>query len=99
MNAFRHAQARRIDVEISGDVSHVVFRFRDDGQGIAAEVQRLGHRSGHWGLSGMHERARAIGAQLSLWSRPGSGTEVELLMRCPRRRRRLWSSRKAGGES
>lgn len=98
-NAFRHADARCIDVEISSDANHVVFRFRDDGQGISPEVQRLGHRSGHWGLSGMHERARAIGAQLSLWSRPGSGTEVELLMRCPRRRRRPWGHKKAGGDS
>jgi hypothetical protein len=35
-------------------------------------------REGHWGLSGMHERAERIKARLKVRSRVGSGTEVEL---------------------
>jgi len=35
-------------------------------------------RDGHWGLSGMRERAEKIGARFKLMSRPGIGTEVEL---------------------
>ncbi len=35
-------------------------------------------REGHWGISGMRERAEEIGAGLKLWSREGAGTEVEL---------------------
>jgi len=31
-------------------------------------------------MQGMRERAQGLGAQLGLWSRPGSGTEVELLV-------------------
>ena len=99
VNAFRHAGARRIDVEITSDAGRVVFRFRDDGQGIDDEVQLRGHRSGHWGLSGMRERARGIGAQLNVWSRPGNGTEVELALPYPNRQRRrmkFWIRRKIG---
>jgi len=35
-------------------------------------------RDGHWGLSGMRERAQRIGAAFKVWSRAGAGTEVEL---------------------
>jgi nitrate/nitrite-specific signal transduction histidine kinase len=35
-------------------------------------------RSGHWGIPGMRERAQKIGARLDLFSRPTSGTEVQL---------------------
>ena len=35
-------------------------------------------RAGHWGLRGMRERAKAMGAELNIRSHPGAGTEVEL---------------------
>lgn len=37
-----------------------------------------GGRPGHWGLPGIRERAKQIGAQLEVWSELGAGTEVEL---------------------
>ncbi|HEY9403392.1 MAG TPA: hypothetical protein VIQ24_12075, partial [Pyrinomonadaceae bacterium] len=39
-----------------------------------------GGRPGHWGMQGMRERAQKIGAQLKVWSRPETGTEVELII-------------------
>ena len=39
---------------------------------------RLAAVAGHWGLLGMRERAKHIGAQLEFWSEAGAGTEVEL---------------------
>ena len=54
------------------------LRFRDDGKGIDPRVLERGGRSGHWGLPGMHERAKRIGAQLEVWSEVEAGTEVEL---------------------
>jgi nitrate/nitrite-specific signal transduction histidine kinase len=50
---------------------------RDDGVGIDDETLH-GGRSGHWGLSGMRERARKLGAQLAIWSHSGAGTEIDL---------------------
>ena len=76
VNAFRHSGATRIEVEVECTRQLRVL-VRDDGRGIDAEVLRAG-RDGHWGLSGMRERAERIGGRLRVWSRPGAGTEVEL---------------------
>src|SRR5262249_12830571 len=56
-NAFHHAQARRIEVEIQYDKGYLRLRVRDDGKGVDSEVFSEG-RSGHWGLQGMRERAK-----------------------------------------
>jgi signal transduction histidine kinase/ligand-binding sensor domain-containing protein len=76
-NAFRHAQAGHIETEIMYGES-LRLRFRDDGQGMDPSVVEHGGRSGHWGLPGIRERAKQIGAQLTVWSEVGAGTEVEL---------------------
>lgn len=77
-NAFRHAQARRIEAEIRYDPRRLRLRIRDDGKGIETEVLEKEGRAGHWGLRGMRERAREIGGRLDVWSEVNSGTEVEL---------------------
>jgi signal transduction histidine kinase len=77
INAFRHANARHIEVELEYAAHHLRMLVRDDGAGIDEEFLKSG-RQGHWGLSGMRERAEHIGARLRLWSRKGAGTEVEL---------------------
>jgi signal transduction histidine kinase/ligand-binding sensor domain-containing protein len=79
-NAFRHALARRIEVEIQYEASQLRVRVRDDGQGIDAKVLSGDRLSGHYGLPGMRERAKLIGGQLELWSEIHSGTEVELVL-------------------
>jgi signal transduction histidine kinase len=76
-NAFRHAQARRIDAEITYGDKLLRLRIRDDGCGMDQEIVDQGH-PGHYGLSGMRERATRIGAQLKVRSAIGAGTEVEL---------------------
>ena len=77
MNAFRHSGARNIEVEISYLGRGLTVVIKDDGRGIDPAILRSG-REGHWGLPGMRERADRIGARLTLRSREGSGTEVEL---------------------
>ncbi|HEV8042824.1 MAG TPA: two-component regulator propeller domain-containing protein [Bryobacteraceae bacterium] len=79
-NAFHHAQARGIEVEIRYDPRRLRVRLRDDGIGIAADVLRQEGREGHFGLKGMRERAKGIGGKLEIWSQPGAGTEVELIV-------------------
>ena len=78
-NAFHHAQARRIEVEIQYDKSHLRLRVRDDGKGVDSEIFTEG-RSGHWGLQGMRERAKLLGGQLEVWSELDSGTEIQLIV-------------------
>jgi hypothetical protein len=48
-----------------------------DGQVVGSLLEQ-GARQGHWGLPGVRERAKRIGARLKLWSEPGAGTEAEL---------------------
>ncbi len=77
-NAFHHAAARRIEVEIRYDSQKFRLRVRDDGIGIDPSVLSGQGREGHFGLPGMRERANAIGGKLVVWSEAGTGTEVEL---------------------
>jgi len=77
-NAFRHANARRIEVEIHYDQRRLRLRVRDDGRGIDPKVLAEGKRAGHHGLPGMYERAKLVGGKLSVWSELDSGTEAEL---------------------
>jgi PAS domain S-box-containing protein len=77
-NAFRHAEARQIEVEIRYDEPQFRLRVRDDGRGIDPKVLAEGERAGHWGLHGMRERAKLVGGNLSVRSELGSGTEIEL---------------------
>ncbi len=77
-NAFRHARARQIEVEIRYDDEQFRLRVRDDGKGM--DPSAVAHQSseGHYGLPGMRERATLIGGNLTLRSEVGAGTEVEL---------------------
>jgi ligand-binding sensor domain-containing protein/signal transduction histidine kinase len=77
-NAFRHAHASRIEAEIRYDRGVFRLRIRDDGKGIDSSVLKEGERRGHFGLPGIHERARKIGGRMKIWSEPGAGTEAEL---------------------
>jgi signal transduction histidine kinase len=79
VNAFRHSQAAAIEVELEYADRELRVLVRDDGCGIDPHIQQSG-RDGHWGLSGMRERAGRIGARLKVWSDAAAGTEVELLV-------------------
>src|ERR1700691_6635678 len=77
LNAFMHAHANRIEIEVEYASKHLRLLVRDDGRGIDPQVLYSG-REGHWGLVGIRERSRRIGAHLRLRSRIGAGTEVDL---------------------
>jgi signal transduction histidine kinase len=77
-NAFRHSGAHSIEVEVNYERSVLRIRIRDDGRGIDSIILKQGHRHGHFGMPGMRERARKVGAHLAVWSGNGAGTEVEL---------------------
>lgn len=75
-NAYNHAQAHDIEVEITYSGSSFRFRIRDDGKGIDPHIVAEG-RSGHYGVPGIRERAKRIGGKLDVWTATGAGTEVE----------------------
>jgi len=55
-NAFRHAHAGRVEVEIRYDEKQLRLRVRDDGKGIDPAVLAGKGTEGHYGLRGMPER-------------------------------------------
>jgi signal transduction histidine kinase/ligand-binding sensor domain-containing protein len=77
-NAYQHARARNLEVEIGYDNREFSVRVRDDGKGVDLQVLAQGRRTGHWGLPGMIERAQGLGGKLNIWSQSGAGTEIEL---------------------
>jgi signal transduction histidine kinase len=64
-------------VELRYDDRQFQLRVRDDGQGIGGAVLD-GAKPGHFGVSGMRERAELIGGQFEVWSEAAMGTEVAL---------------------
>jgi signal transduction histidine kinase len=79
VNALLHSEATCIEAEVEYSPRRLRVTVRDNGRGIDPQVVRA-RRDSHWGLLGMRERAEGIGATLEIWSRPGAGTEVEILV-------------------
>ncbi len=79
-NAFRHAQARRIEAVILYERQQFRLRIVDNGKGIDRTVLGGGGRSGHFGLAGLQERAQLVGGKLAIRSELDSGTEIELII-------------------
>ncbi|WP_177200739.1 two-component regulator propeller domain-containing protein [Roseateles sp. YR242] len=82
-NAAVHAHATRIAVRVRWMPHEVAVSVMDDGNGISEETLTQGGRPGHFGLTGMRERALRIGAVLQIGREDPRGTRVEV--RVPRR--------------
>jgi signal transduction histidine kinase len=67
INVERHAGASASSVRVGGDAEELVLRISDNGGGLPDpfDLEEL-KADGHFGLAGMHERARAIGGQLTV---------------------------------
>lgn len=77
-NAVRHARASLVRLELLYSTDSITLRVSDNGRGFdPSEAER--HAGSHWGLATMKERADAIGGQLSLVSRLGVGTSLEMI--------------------
>jgi len=77
VNALRHSEATKIEVEVRYLHCSVRMFVRDNGCGINPDVVQK-KSDAYWGLREMRDRAGTIGAQFGIWSRPGAGTEVRI---------------------
>ena len=77
-NAFLHSKGSHITVEVSYTEAELRLLVEDDGIGIEPIIVQNGGIPGHWGLPGMQERARTIGAHLSILSHTHTGTRIEV---------------------
>jgi signal transduction histidine kinase len=75
-NAVRHAQARAIDVTLAYEDDAAVLTVRDDGVGFDPAASR----KGHYGLTGMRERAVRAGGEIAIEARPGAGSRITLVL-------------------
>jgi PAS domain S-box-containing protein len=73
-NIAKHANAKQVEIHLEQKADLIELRIRDDGQGF----DQTELASGHYGLNMMEERSSAIGAQLTITSQPGHGTELIL---------------------
>lgn len=82
-NAFRHAAAQHVRVQLDYHPRQFSLRVNDDGRGLLAEYLLGAAPVDHWGLKGMYERAAKIGGTLNIDSTPGQGCQVQLTLAGP----------------
>jgi Signal transduction histidine kinase len=85
-NVKKHAGAKQLLVQLEYRPNEVALEVRDDGRGFSVDEKRESP-PGHYGLTGMRERAAAIGGTLEVSSEPGAGTTVRLRAAAPRESR------------
>ena len=87
-NMKKHALARSLFVQLDYKPGEIALEVRDDGKGFSSDTARdsfpEGDGAGHYGLTGMRERAAVIGGILEVTSEPGAGTAVRLRAPAPR---------------
>jgi len=80
-NVARHAEASEADVHVAFADHSVLVCVKDNGKGFEVPPRVTGLvEAGHYGLTGMQERARLAGAQLTIGSQPGEGTSIEIAL-------------------
>jgi signal transduction histidine kinase len=76
-NALKHSEATKIEVQFDFSQSRPELSIRDNGSGF--ELDKIRAQSGmHFGLSGMRERVKQIGATLEIRTAPKAGTEIKI---------------------
>jgi signal transduction histidine kinase/ligand-binding sensor domain-containing protein len=81
-NVKKHAGAKNLFVQLEYGPDEIAVEVGDDGRGFASGEEPESPL-GHYGLTGMRERAAAIGGSLEVTSEPGSGTTVRLRATAP----------------
>ncbi|HYT60390.1 MAG TPA: two-component regulator propeller domain-containing protein [Haliangiales bacterium] len=76
-NSFKHARAGKVQIELNYRPEKIVLRVQDDGAGFDPSASPAVNGA-HFGLLGMRERAKQMGARLEVISSPGQGTRVVL---------------------
>ncbi len=81
-SAFQHADASRIEVTPHYDNEAIRVLVQTDGEGLPPDVTALGGKPGHWGLSGMRERARLTTGSFTLRSDAANGMLIGVSAAC-----------------
>jgi len=79
-NVVKHAEADSVLVRLAASEEGVRLLVTDDGQGFDEDTIADAEDRHSYGFVGIRERAELIGASLTVMSRPGTGTTVEVLV-------------------
>ena len=78
-NAVRHAKPSQIEIVIRFGQRELQMTIQDDGCGFDGQPHpQSAGPAGHFGLSGMRERAEQIGGAFAIESAPGKGTQIQV---------------------
>ncbi|HLE02876.1 MAG TPA: response regulator, partial [Dehalococcoidia bacterium] len=78
-NAYRHAQAERVEVRLLKEGQQVLLEVEDWGRGFdSARAAASDGSDRHFGLDSMQERAKLLGADFQCRSAPGQGTTISV---------------------
>ena len=78
-NIGRHARAKQVSIQLTGDKCDLFLSIKDDGIGFDLNLLRTRPpRAATLGLLGMQERARAAGGTIEIDSALSKGTEIRL---------------------
>ncbi|HTB96092.1 MAG TPA: two-component regulator propeller domain-containing protein [Terracidiphilus sp.] len=83
-NVRKHAGAKHLWVRLDYTEDELAMEVRDDGRGFTIGETEVEQDRGHYGLTGMRERAAAIHGRLDVASEPGSGSTVRLVTPAPK---------------
>lgn len=81
VNSFKHARASQVDVSVTGAGNGLQITVADDGVGIS--VKMVASPPGHYGLSGMSDRAAVLGGTCEISARDPRGTVVTIWLPGP----------------
>jgi signal transduction histidine kinase len=77
-NTVRHAGARKVRLRVVYSYPDLMLRYTDDGSGF--HPARVPVDRPHLGLRSIGERARILGGELAVKSRPGNGTRITVVI-------------------
>lgn len=81
MNVAKHAQAKRVVINVASNKESISISVKDNGIGFDPQVLKAPTEEPHWGLLSMQRKAASIGAALNIDSMPGMGTKVCIKVR------------------
>jgi signal transduction histidine kinase len=79
-NSFQHARALCVDVCVEYRNQSLILQICDDGSGIELSTLYRPPASGHFGLTGMRERAEQLGGRIRILRNDPRGTHVEVII-------------------
>jgi signal transduction histidine kinase len=74
-NVAKHARAENLTVNLESIDGKITLIVSDDGVGFNTESN---NKESHFGLTGMRERVKLVGGEISIISKPGEGTTIKL---------------------